>query len=199
MEYIKDIILKQINFIAETDKLKGVLRKTSPINLDRKENSAEHSWQVILSAIIFAEHSNNKIDLLKVIKMLTIHDIVEIDVGDVLHYEKNNVKNLFEKELMAAKRIFGILDLQQENELINLWIEFEKRETLEAKYATAIDRLMGIIINSNSKGGNWYDNNITLKKIIDKNSHIMDGSKDIWDVVLAILNECVEKGYLEYE
>src|SRR6185312_13134925 len=168
---------KQIDFIAEVDKLKGVLRRTSPIGMERKENSAEHSWQVVLAALIFQEYANEKIDLLKVVKMLALHDIVEVDVGDTFHYDKSNQKDLFSRELAAAERIFGILDQPQKNEYLNLWKEFEKRETAEARYAAAVDRIMAFIMNSRNKGGSWSANKITIEQVLEKNSHMQDGAK----------------------
>ncbi len=136
---VLETLQKQIAFIVEVDKLKNILRKTSPIGLERLENSAEHSWQVVLSAILFAEHANEPIDLLKVVKMLVIHDIVEIDVGDTFHYQKTESADLYARELSAAKRIFNLLEEPQSEELLALWQEFESRQTPEAKYAAAVD------------------------------------------------------------
>jgi len=192
-------IKKQIEFVAEIDKLKNVLRRTCPIGMERKENSAEHSWQVILTAILMSEHANNNIDLLKVVKMLAIHDIVEIDVGDTFHYHKSTTENLYEKELAAAERIFGILDLPQREEFLLLWKEFEARKTPEAQYAASIDRILPIIMNSQNKGGIWKENGITVERVLEKNSHIFDGSKVLWETTQAILEESYKKGYIDKE
>jgi putative hydrolases of HD superfamily len=183
-----DEIKKIISFIIETDKLKGVLRKTSPIKLSRYENSAEHSWQVILFAILFEKYANEPVDLLKVIKMLVIHDIVEIDVGDVFHYAKDSSINLYEKELKAAKRIFSILDEGSAGELLSLWSEFEERKTPEAKYAASIDRVIAFIINNENNGGTWKKYQITREQILDKNSHIAEGSIELWKLANSIVD-----------
>jgi putative hydrolase of HD superfamily len=192
-------LIKQIDFIAEVDKLKGVLRKTYPIGMSRRENSAEHSWQVVLSAITFQEHANEPVDLLKVVKMLALHDIVEVDVGDTFHYDKAQTQDLFEREFAAAKRILNILDAEQRDEYLGLWREFEDRKTPEAKYAAAVDRIMAFIVNSRNKGGNWPENNITVKKALEKNAHMEEGSKALWEVAQRILEECCAKGYISQE
>jgi len=134
-----------INFIIECEKLKGVLRQSSPIGENRKENSAEHSWSAVLSAIVFLPSLAPEIDALKVIKMLSIHDIIEIDAGDTFCYADQTGK--FERENLAAKRLFNLLDKKQADEFFELWMEFEKSETNESKFANAIDRLLPLIQN----------------------------------------------------
>lgn len=187
---------KQIEFIAEIDKLKAVLRQTSPIGMERRENSAEHSWQVVLCALLFSEHANEKIDLLKVVKMLAIHDIVEVDVGDTFHYQKSDTKDLYQKELAAATRIFGLLGNQQAKEYLSIWKEFEDRKTPEAKYAASVDRIIALIINTRNQGGNWIRNNIKMVQILEKNSHIGEGSKILWEMAQNIVCDCNAKGYI---
>lgn len=187
---------KQIDFIVEIDKLKAVLRQTSPIGMERRENSAEHSWQVVLCALIFSDHANEKVDLLKVVKMLALHDIVEVDVGDTFHYHKSATKDLYQKELAAATRIFGLLDSPQADEYLSIWKEFEDRKTPEAKYAASIDRIIALIINSKNLGGNWVSNNIKMEQILEKNSHIGDGSKILWEMAQNIVRDCSAKGYI---
>ena len=164
--------------------------------MKRKENSAEHSWQVILSALIFSKHTNYDVDLLKVVKMRAIHDIVEIDVGDTFHYDKSVNKDLYQQELAAAERILGLLEDNQKNEYLELWIEFEMRKSPEAKYAASVDRMMAFIMNSNNNGGNWIENDITLEKALDKNSHIEDGSKILWEEAKNILHSCEAQGFI---
>src|SRR5210317_1821334 len=121
-------IQQQLNFILETDKLKSVERRTRPIGQSRRENSAEHSWQVALTAMLLVEHANQEVDLLRVIKMLLIHDVVEVDVGDVQHSLKDSIPDLHEKELKAAERLFGMLPQEQRDESMALWNEFEARQ-----------------------------------------------------------------------
>ena len=134
-------LLKQIEFIKEIDKLKYIFRKTKLINSDRPENDAEHSWHLAMMAIILAEHSNEPIDVAKVMKMVLIHDIVEIDSGDVFAYDTTKSHDNFDEELKAARRIFGILPKEQAEEFLNIWIEFEEMKTPESKFARSLDRL----------------------------------------------------------
>lgn len=190
------ILKKQIDFIVEVDKLKNVLRRTSPIGLKRLENSAEHSWQVVLSAILFVDHANEPIDLLKVVKMLVIHDVVEVDVGDTFHYEKAENHDLYARELAAAKRIFGLLEDPQNQELLALWQEFEARQTAEAKYAAAVDRIMAFFMNANNQGGTWAKHNIPRALALEKNAHIAEGSSRLWEMAQSILQEADQQGYM---
>lgn len=180
MNYMKGF-LEQINFIKEIDKLKYIQRKTKLFNSDRCENDAEHSWHLAMMTIILAEHSDVKIDVLKVLKMVLIHDIVEIDSGDVFIFDNDkNHKNTFE-ELKAAKRIFGLLPEKQAKEFIDIWLEFEEGETNEAKFAKAIDRFEPILQNVSNNGGTWKEYNVPLDKVLKKTSPIENGSKLIWD------------------
>lgn len=183
---------QQIVFIVEVDKLKNVLRQTSPIGESRRENSAEHSWQAILCAITFVEHANEPVDLLKVVKMLALHDIVEVDVGDVFHYSKADAKNLFEREFAAAKRIFGLLPQALQEEYMALWLEFEKRETPESRYASAIDRQIPLILNLNNAGGTWLEHNISKAQVLEKTQHIAEGSMRLWDLTKSMIHEAYE-------
>jgi putative hydrolases of HD superfamily len=190
---------QQIAFLTESDKLKSVERKTSPIGLDRKENSAEHSWQVILSAIILAEHSKSEIDLLKVIKMLAIHDLPEIDCGDVFHYAKSTDSDLPAKELAATKRILSLLPIDQAQDLLALYQEFEAQVTPESKFAHSVDRLMAFIMNRNNQGGTWSEFNLTQSQVLDKNSHVADGAPALYDLIKNITTEATEQGWLKNE
>lgn len=190
-----DRLKKQIEFIAEIDKIKNIIRKTSLLDNSRKENSAEHSWHISVMAIILAEYSNNKIDLLKVIKMLLIHDLVEIDAEDTFLYASNR-NDRFSEELQAAERVFGILPDDQKDEFINLWLEFEKKETDEAKFATVLDRLEPILQNYLTQGGTWKEFDIEYTKIINANKHIAEGSAEIWQYAQSILIDSVDKKYL---
>ncbi|ULT26956.1 HD domain-containing protein [Sphingobacterium sp. E70] len=145
-------LLKQIDFIKEIDKVKYIQRRTKLFNSDRCENDAEHSWHLALMAIVLAEHADEPVDLLKVIKMVLIHDIVEIDAGDTFIYDNEKAHSNTEEELLAAKRIFGMLPEQQAEELISIWEEFEAGETREAQFAKAMDRLEPLLQNSSNNG-----------------------------------------------
>ena len=189
-----EMLRKQVEFVAEVDKLKSVLRKTAPIGCERFENSAEHSWQVILCALLFEEHANEPVDILTVVKMLAIHDVVEIDVGDTFHYAKEASKDLYEQELAAAKRGFGLLPEEQGQALLDIWVEFEERRSPEARYAAAIDRMIAIMINARSEGGSWVEHAVTGAMILEKNAHIQEGSLGLWMMVQEWVQESCAAG-----
>jgi len=176
-----DRLETQLQFIAELDGLKSVLRKTSPIGQTRKENSAEHSWQVILMAICLAEYAAHPIDLLKVVKMLAIHDAVEVDVGDTFHYAKDQTPDPAEREKAAAKRLFAILPEPQATEFDNLWQEFEDKKSNDAQFAACIDRLAAFITNAGNQGGTWREFNISIEQIVEKNQEILNASPKLWE------------------
>src|SRR6478735_4854865 len=147
-----DSLLRQINFIKEIDKVKYIQRKTKLFNSDRNENDAEHSWHLAMMTIVLAEHSNTPVDVLKVLKMVLIHDIVEIDAGDTFIYDTAKNHTNTEQELIAAKRIFGLLPKEQAEEFIAIWQEFEDCITDEAKFARAMDRFEPLLQNTSNNG-----------------------------------------------
>jgi putative hydrolase of HD superfamily len=186
---------KQLNFIIEIDKVKKIIRKSKLFDGTRFENDAEHSWTICIMAILLKEYSNFHINIERVIVMLLIHDIVEIDAGDTFLYssERNNVQN---NEKKAAERIFGLLDNDQKDYFLNIWNEFEEKETNEAKFAAIFDRLEPLLQNYITEGYTWKKYNITHEMVIENNKHIEKGSKEIWEFVLKLLDKAVEKGYL---
>ncbi len=173
-------VAKRIGFILELEKLKGILRKTKPLGLERYENTAEHSWQAALTALIFLDHAPNQLDALKVLKMLLIHDIVEIDAGDVFVYDAQARADVAEEEDRAAIRIFGMLDEPLGSELLALWREFEERHTPEAKFAKAIDRVNPVIQNLAANGQSWVENGIDRDRVLAMNSQIDGASPALW-------------------
>ena len=189
-------LLNQIEFIREIDKLKYIFRKTKLINSDRPENDAEHSWHLAMMAIVLAGHANEPIDLEKVMKMVLIHDIVEIDSGDVFAYDTTKSHDNFDEELKAARRIFGILPEEQAEEFINLWIEFEEMKTPESKFARALDRLEPLLQNASNNGGTWREFDVKYDKVIEKKKVIKNGSEKIWEFAKQLIDESVEKGIL---
>ena len=188
---------KQIAFIKEIDKIKYIQRKTKLFNSDRRENDAEHSWHLAMMAIVLLEHANKDIDLLKVLKMVLIHDIVEIDAGDTFIYSTTKDHNNTNEELVAAKRIFGMLPKEQANDLIAIWEEFEAGETDEAKFAKAMDRFEPLLQNASNSGGTWVEFDVPYHKVYDKKSEIKNGSESIWSYAESLIDEGVEKGYLK--
>ena len=191
-----DHLLNQIEFIREIDKLKYIFRKTKLINSDRPENDAEHSWHLAMMAIVLAGHANEPIDLEKVMKMVLIHDIVEIDSGDVFAYDTTKSHDNFDEELKAARRIFGILPEEQAEEFINLWIEFEEMKTPESKFARALDRLEPLLQNASNNGGTWREFDVNYDKVIEKKQVIKEGSEELWKFAENLIDESVEKGIL---
>lgn len=191
-----DRLFQQINFIKEIDKIKYIQRRTKLFNSDRHENDAEHSWHLAMMTIVLAEHSNTPIDVLKVLKMVLIHDIVEIDTGDVFLHDtsKNHVNT--EEETIAARRIFGMLPPEQAEEFISIWEEFEEGQTNEAKFAKAMDRFEPLLQNASNKGGTWAEYNVEYDKVFDTAHKIKKGSEMIWSYTEDLLEQSVEEGIL---
>jgi len=190
-------LIKQIEFIKEIDKLKYIQRRTRLFNSDRNENDAEHSWHLAMMAIILSQHSNAAVDVLKVVKMVLIHDIVEIDAGDTFIYDtvKNHVNT--DDERLAAERIFGLLPKEQAEELIRIWEEFEAGETDEAKFAKSMDRLEPLLQNVSNNGGTWKEYNVDYKKVYEKKQIIRNGSVSIWNYAENLIEESVTNGILK--
>jgi putative hydrolase of HD superfamily len=190
-------LLGQIAFIKEIDKLKYIQRKTKLFNSERNENDAEHSWHLALMAIVLADHSDATIDVLKVVKMVLIHDIVEIDAGDVFIYDMIKSHSNTDEERVAANRIFGLLPKNQAEELIAIWEEFEAGETNEAKFAKSMDRLEPLLQNTSNNGGTWKEFGVNYDKVYEKKSVIKNGSKSLWNYAEGLINESVAKGILK--
>ncbi|MDR0266461.1 MAG: HD domain-containing protein [Sphingobacterium sp.] len=190
-------LLKQIEFIKEIDKIKYIQRKTKLFNSDRLENDAEHSWHLALMAMVLSEHANQSVDLLKVVKMVLIHDIVEIDAGDTFIYDTENNHTNTEVERLAAQRIFGILPAEQAEELIALWEEFEAGQTHDAQFARAMDRLEPLLQNSSNNGGTWNEPGVNYEKVHAKKSVIKDGSAVLWEYAEKLIDTGVMRGILK--
>ncbi len=190
-------LVKQIEFIKEIDKVKYIQRKTKLFNSDRNENDAEHSWHLAMMALVLAEHSNVPVDLLKVIKMVLIHDIVEIDAGDTFIYDTEKSHSNSDEERLAAQRIFGMLPKEQAEELIAIWEEFEAGITNEAKFARTMDRLEPLLQNTSNKGGTWSEFGVNYEKVHEKKSIMKEGSESIWSYAKELINESVKNGILK--
>ncbi|MCR8842068.1 HD domain-containing protein [Paenibacillus sp. SC116] len=186
----------QLRFLIELDKLKTIERKTKLINGSRHENDAEHSWHLAMMALILYQHSNQEIDLFKVIKMLLIHDIVEIDAGDTFAYDTAGHHDKFERELRAATRIFGLLPEDQGKDLIDLWLEYDRKESKEAKFAVSLDSLQPLIHNYLNQGKTWKKHGITSEKVLDRNRKIAKGSERLWEYAQEMIEKSIEEGYL---
>lgn len=186
----------QLEFIKEIDKVKYITRKTKLFGSDRHENDAEHSWHLALMAIVLAEHSDEPIDLLKVIKMVLIHDIVEIDAGDIFLYNSEVSHDNTANERLAAERIFGLLPAHQTADLLSVWEEFEEGKTAEAKFARAMDRLEPLLQNLSNNGGTWKEFNVPYEQVYEKKSVIKLGSIRLWKYAEQKINESLNNGLL---
>ncbi|MDQ3798413.1 MAG: HD domain-containing protein [Acidobacteriota bacterium] len=183
-----DTLEKQIDFILELEKLKSVTRKTKPLGApQRYENSAEHSWQICVAAMIFAPYADAQIDLNKVIRMLLVHDVAEIDTGDTICFAKTD--DFDAAEDAAIERIFGILPGFQKDYFIELCREFCANETAEAKFAHAMDRLMPVLQNLFNDGQSWRENNISKRQILNKAFKIAGGSGFLWKHIERRIDE----------
>lgn len=190
-------LIQQMQFVVEIDKLKQVLRQTLLTNGSRRENSAEHSWHIALMAIVLAEYAPAPIDLLRVIKLLLLHDLVEIDAGDTFCYDDQGNQSKAERETQAADRLFGLLPPDQTVEFRQLWDEFEAQETPAAKFAAALDRLQPLLNNQQTGGHTWKLHGVTSDRVLQRMAPIQTGAPELWAVVQRVIDECIAAGYLK--
>lgn len=187
---------QQIRFILEIDKLKTVSRRTYLLNADRFENTAEHSWHLAIMAILLAEHANEIVNVPRVIRMVLIHDIVEIDAGDTYYYDSVASLDKAEREGQAADRLFGMLPSDQGTELRQLWEEFEACETPDARFAAALDRFIPQLHNYHTHGKSWNEHGVTADRVLEGNACIAEGSVKLWECAQSLLKAAVAKGFL---
>lgn len=191
-------LLKQIEFIVEIDKLKRIFRQNVVIGTERNENDAEHSWHLSIMAILLSEYSVEKdINLLKVIKMLLVHDLVEIDAGDTFCYDEKANEDKKEREDKAAQRIFGILPPDQAQEIMELWTEFEELKTPESRFAACLDRFQPLLLNHNTKGHTWQKPGVNSEKVFKRNALLEENTPELWEYVKIVIEDSIEKGYLK--
>lgn len=188
---------QQLQFIIEIDRLKGILRQTLLIDQSRRENSAEHSWHIALMATLMADYAPEPVDVLRVMKMLLIHDLVEIDAGDTFCYDEQGNLNKAEREVKAADRLFGLLPSDQGHELRALWDEFEARQTPEARFAAALDRIQPFLHNQQTQGGTWRQHGISRSQVMQRMAPVKDGMPAMWDWLEGAIAQCVKAGYLK--
>ncbi|MDY0339949.1 MAG: HD domain-containing protein [Coriobacteriia bacterium] len=179
-------------FMLEMDRLKGVLRKTRPLAVDRRENSAEHSWQVALLATMLASYSTQSIDVARAVEILLVHDVPEIVIGDVIVYADEDPERQ-QAEARAARDLFGMLPEPHATRCFDLWLEYEQRETPESRYAYAIDRLMPILHNLQQGGGTWREYGIELEQVLAINAVTGNALPEVWDQVRARVTVCFEE------
>lgn len=186
----------QLTFLLEIDRLKRVLRRTSLVGGDRRENSAEHSWHLAMMAMVLAEYANEPVDLLHTIKMLLVHDIVEIDAGDTFAYDVQANLDKEVREQAAAERIFSLLPSDQREEVRALWDEFDARQTPEARFANALDRMMPSLQNYANAGGTWRAPGVDYAAVVHRLHPIDDGAHVLWQHVDAMLTDAVKQGLI---
>jgi putative hydrolase of HD superfamily len=188
---------KQINFILEADKLKQTLRRTVLTDKSRRENSAEHSWHIALSVLVLSEYAEEReIDIFRVVKMLLIHDLVEIDAGDTYCYDNQGTEDQARREALAADRIFNLLPEDQASSFRRLWDEFESGDTAESKLANALDRLQPFLFNYVTQGQSWQEHEVKSHQAVSRMQPVEDGSTFLWGYVKALLDDAVKREYL---
>ncbi len=185
---------KQLQFIVEIDKVKNIFRQTYLSDGERKENDAEHSWHIALMAILLQEYANEKVDVMRVIPMLLIHDLVEIDAGDTYAYDAVAKETQHEREEAAADRIFGLLPEEQGHYFYELWKEFESYESADAKYAHMLDNLQPLLLNDASEGKSWVEHGVHKSQIYKRNEKMPEISEPIWNEMKKIIEKHVLNG-----
>jgi putative hydrolase of HD superfamily len=190
-------LAQQVEFIVEVDRLKEILRQTVLTRSRRRENDAEHSWHLCLCALVLAEHADLPgLDLLKVLRMVILHDLVEIDAGDTFAYDAAGQAGQHEREARAADRIFGLLPEDQGRSFRQVWDEFEARQTPEARFAAALDRFQPMLLNARTEGHAWRLHGVTHGQVVARNAHIGQASTALWEYVTAMIRQAVTRGHL---
>lgn len=190
---------KQMEFILEVDKIKFIGRQTYLSDASRKENDAEHSWHLALMAALLSEHANEELDLVRVMTMVLIHDIVEIDAGDTYAYDAIGNTTKREREVKAAERIFHILPDDQAEKMRDIWEEFEAYETPEAKFAHTLDNVQPIMLNDATNGLAWREHEVKKSQVLKRNEKTAQGSEAMMEVVNDIVLRNVKNGNLKDE
>jgi putative hydrolase of HD superfamily len=186
----------QLRFIIEIDKLKRVLRRTTLMDATRNENSAEHSWHLALMAVLLEEYVPERADLGRVVRMVLVHDIVEIDAGDTFCYDPEANLDKAERERLAAERIFGLLPPDQAHELKALWEEFEEARTADARFANALDRLQPLLHNLHTGGGTWRIHGVARDQVLARMQPIRVAMPALWPFVEESLARAAEEGWV---
>ena len=192
-----DRIKKQLDFILELDKMKNLYRQTYVLHEDRKENDAEHSWHLAILAMLLSEYAAQPVDVLHVMKMVLIHDVVEIDAGDTYCYDAEGYKSKADREEKAARRIFGLLPDDQRDEFYALWREFEDSETADARFAAMLDRLQPIMLNYTKGGRSWQEHGIHKEQVLARNTAYFSESEELAEVIRSAIDDAAKKGWLK--
>ncbi|WP_337261228.1 MULTISPECIES: HD domain-containing protein [unclassified Serratia (in: enterobacteria)] len=186
-----------IHFLMEIDKLKNVQRRTKVLGSQRQENSAEHSWHFAIAALSLAPYAGTDVDIQRVIQMALLHDIVEIDAGDVMVYDLAARAAIHDQEIAAAKRLFGLLPEPQRSSFTALWQEYEDGESADARFALVLDRSMPMLMNLHNEGKSWVENGISLEQVLERNTMIADIHPELWQHLHQHLLDAQRKGWLK--
>ncbi|BAE75274.1 5'-nucleotidase [Sodalis glossinidius str. 'morsitans'] len=186
-----------VAFLIEIDKLKNIQRRTKVLNTQRQENTAEHSWHFAVAAMTLTPYADDGVDMTRVTQMALIHDIVEIDAGDVLVYDLAGREAVHALEAKAAQRLFGLLPAPQRRQFHELWLEYEARETPSARFALMIDRLMPVLMNLHNQGQSWVENGITLDQVLTRNAFIAEVYPALWTHLSQHLQQAQQRGWLK--
>jgi putative hydrolase of HD superfamily len=180
-------LARQVAFLLEADKLKNVIRRTPLSDGSRLENSAEHSWHLVLAAIALMEYAAPGVNLLRVLQLIAVHDLVEIDAGDTFAYDEAGHETKAERERAAAERVFGLLPAEQAMDFRRCWDEFEANDTAEANYANALDRLQPLLLNMQAGGGSWHSPEVTRSKVLRRMGPVAVALPGVWPFVVEIV------------
>jgi putative hydrolase of HD superfamily len=191
-----DRLGRQVAFLIEADKLKTILRRTSLVDSSRHENSAEHSWHLVLAAIVVREYACVGLDLLHALEIVTVHDLVEVDAGDTFAYDTAGQATRAARELAAADRIFGLLPPDQSSYIRALWEEFEAQETPESRFANAVDRLQPLLQNAGSGGGSWRTQHLRREQVLQRMGPIESALPRLWPLVVEIVDSFCASGLI---
>ena len=192
-----DRLARQVAFIVEIDKLKAVLRHNLVTGAPRRETTAEHSWHLGAMALTLADHAEPGVDLLRVLKMLLIHDLVEIDAGDSFLYDAAARASAAARERAAAERLYGMLPADLAAELRALWDEFEAATSQDARFARALDQLQPVLLNYHTDGGSWRAHDVSGADVLRKKAVIADGAPALWRYAEALIRDAIAKGWLK--
>jgi len=192
----EDALARRIRFAVEADRLKAVLRRCRLVDGSRLENSAEHSWHAALLAVLLEDAAPAGVDHARVVRMLLVHDLVEVDAGDTFCYDADANLGREARERMAAERLFGILPAEQARELAALWEEFEAAESPDARFAAALDRFQPLLQNYHGGGGSWREHAITRAQVLRRMDPIREGAPALWPVVLDVVDRSCRAGWI---